>query len=126
KDIAPALAALRADIQSDRSELKEFMRRLNIEESVTRKAGAWIAEKGARIKMRADDKKMGPLRRLEGLEAVALGIDGKLALWRALAAAAEAAPGLRALDFDRLTERAAEQRQRIEALRREAAKEALA
>jgi hypothetical protein len=126
KDIAPAVADLRADIEADRKELQELMRELNIAESRTRKAGAWIAEKSARLKMRADDKSTGPLRRLEGLEAVALGIDGKLSLWRALEAAAEKAPALRALDFERLAERAVEQRQRIEALRLDAARAALA
>jgi hypothetical protein len=126
KDIAPALADLRADIEADRSELQGIMREFNIAESRTRRAGAWVAEKGARLKMRADDKATGPLRRLESLEAVALGIDGKHALWRALNAAAETAPALRARDYDQLAARAIEQRNRVEALRLEAARQALA
>src|SRR4051812_33407903 len=83
KDIAPVLAQIRSDIEVDRSELLALMQKLGVAESPARKAGAWIAEKGARLKMRVDDKNNGALRRLEGLEAVALGIDGKLALWRA-------------------------------------------
>src|SRR5689334_23717732 len=102
------------------------MREFNIAESRTRRAGAWVAEKGARLKMRADDKATGPLRRLESLEAVALGIDGKHALWRALGAAAEASPALRARDYDQLSARAVDQRNRVEALRLDAAKQALA
>src|SRR5574342_879547 len=125
RDLAPALAELRADVEADRAELQELICRLKIGESGTRKAGAWIAEKAARVKMRLDDK-TGPLRRLESLEAVALGIDGKAALWRALSAAAEGTPSLGGLDYDRLIERAREQRQRVEVLRLQAARSALA
>src|SRR4051794_23806720 len=73
KEIAPALADIRGEIAADRNELIALMQKLGVAESRTRKAGAWIAEKGARLKMRADDNANGPLRRLEGLEAVALG-----------------------------------------------------
>jgi len=124
--MAPALAELRCDIESDRKALESLIHRLGLTESRARQAGAWLAEKAARLKMRVDDRAGGPLRRLEGLEAVALGIDGKLALWRALGAAAEAAPDLRAVDYQHLAERARDQRERVEALRLEAAREALA
>ena len=126
KDIAPALADLRADIEAGREELRSIMRELDIAESRARSAGAWVAEKGARLKMRADDKATGALRRLESLEAVALGIQGKHALWRALNVAAEAAPALRARDYDRLVTRAVDQHNRAESLRLDAAKAALA
>ncbi len=126
EDIAPALAELRAEIEEDRNKLRELMRELGVAESATRKASAWIAEKGARLKMRADDKSSGPLRRLESLEAVALGIHGKLALWQALSAAAVAAPALRGVDYDDLAARASDQRARVEALRLDAARASLA
>jgi hypothetical protein len=54
-------------------------------------------------------------------EAVALGIEGKRALWRALAAAAEVSPAFQVADYERLTQRAEEQRQRVETVRLEAA-----
>jgi hypothetical protein len=60
------------------------------------------------------------------LEFVALGIDGKLALWQALRAAAEVASALRGIDYERLARRAIDQRQRVETLRLSAAKAALA
>jgi chromosome segregation ATPase len=126
EDIAPALAELREEIEEDRTKLRDLMRELGIAESATRKASAWVAEKTARLKMRVDDKSGGPLRRLESLEAVALGIHGKVALWQALSAAAEIAPALRGLDYDDLAARASDQRARVETLRLEAAKTALA
>ena len=54
-----------------------------------------------------------------------MGIEGKRLLWRALAAAAEGTPGLRGTDYGRLEQRAEDQRQRVEAFRLEAAREAL-
>ena len=126
KDLERFLADLRNDIEADREELKQFMDQLKITQSRPRKAGAWIAERFAELKMRLDDSAHGPLRLLESLEAVELGITGKLALWQALIAAAEVAPALRgALDYQRLARRATEQRERVELRRLEAAKAAL-
>ena len=118
-------AELRNDIEADRQELKRLMERLEIPQSGARKAGAWITGKLAELKMRLDDSAHGALRHLESLEAVELGINGKLALWRVLIAAAEVAPALRgALDYQRLVKRATEQIERVEAHRLNAAKAA--
>ena len=57
------------------------------------------------------------------LEALALGIHGKRSLWRALAAASKVIPGLRALDYAELENRAVEQSDRVEAKRLEIAGE---
>ena len=72
-----------------------------------------------------DDPADGPLRLLETLEAVSVGIEGKRLLWRALASAAEQAPSLRGIDYGCLEERAVEQRHRVEAVRLDAAKASL-
>jgi hypothetical protein len=69
------------------------------------------------MKLRLDDWAAGDFRLFEALEALALGIEGKRALWVALAEAAERAPVLRLLDYDRLVRRAVEQRERVEARR---------
>ncbi|MDX6696439.1 MAG: hypothetical protein QOF02_4042 [Blastocatellia bacterium] len=120
------VAELRADIEADRKELESLMSALNISESRTRKASAWLTEKVTELKLRLDDPAAdGDLRLLESIEAVALGIDGKRALWRALATAAEDEPKLRALDYERLERRAEEQRSRVETARLDAAKKAL-
>jgi len=120
------VAELRADVEADRQELESLMDRLQVARSSTRRMTAWIAEKITEIKLRVDDPAGGALRLLEALEAVALGIDGKKALWLSLAAAAVESPGLRLLDYDRLEKRAEEQRLRVEEVRLIAAKKALA
>jgi hypothetical protein len=118
---------LQTDIEADRKELQTLMDRLQIVESRPRKFAAWLAERSIALKVRLDDKANGPLRLIESLEAVGLGIHGKLALWEALRAAAEELPPLRGVvDYERLARRAEEQRRRIEIVRLEAAKAAFA
>jgi hypothetical protein len=120
------LAELRNDVTADRQELEALMNRLQVAQSRTRKATAWIAQKITELKLRMDDPAGGPLRLLEALEALSLGIEGKQGMWRALAAAAEHATGLQVADYELLVKRAQEQRGRVEDVRLEAAKKALA
>jgi hypothetical protein len=63
---------------------------------------------------------------LESLEFLSLGIEGKLGLWNVLTAVAPDIPGLRGIDFNRLADRAREQRQGVEQHRLAAARAALA
>ena len=93
--------------------------------SAPRKATDWLVEKLSEIKLHLDDAGDGALRRLEALETVSLGIAGKLAIWHALSAAAEDAPALSGLDFARLGCRAETQREVVETLHLQAAKEVL-
>ncbi len=116
---------LRADITADRDELEALMKTLNIDQSRTRKATAWFAEKFTELKLRFDDPKAGDLLLFESLEALSLGIEGKLGLWIALAATSETAPSLRIADYARLQHRAQEQRDRVEELRIKTALKAL-
>jgi hypothetical protein len=125
-ELEPWAAELRADVEADRRELESLLERLNVTPSTTRQAFAWLGEKAAEIKLRLDDSKGGALYLLEALEALALGIEGKGALWRSLAAVAESTPELRGVDFGRLERRADEQSRRVETMRLEAARLALA
>jgi hypothetical protein len=124
--VADFFSKLRADIAADRQELESLMDRLQIAESRTRKASAWLAEKATALKLRLDDPSEGDLRLFESLEALSLGIEGKRSLWLALSTAAKDTPALRVVDYERLTKRAEEQRSRVEAMRLETARTALA
>ena len=117
---------LRADIAADRDELVALMKALNIDQSRTRKASAWLAEKFTELKLRVDDPKAGALLLFESLEALSLGIEGKRSLWITLAATSESTPSLKIADYGRLQQRAQEQRDRVEELRIKTALVALA
>jgi hypothetical protein len=125
-DLMQDLNALKAEVEADRRQLKGLMDRLGITESRVRKVTGWIAEQVTEAKFEADDESRGTFRRLERLEALAVALDGKSALWRALNAAAELAPQLRGVDYEDLAQRAREQRSRVEILRLQAARLALA
>jgi hypothetical protein len=118
------LAELRADVAADRQELEALMDRLHVATSRPRRVTAWLTEKITEVKLRLDDPADGALRLLEGLEAVGIGIAGKRALWRALAAVVEAVPELQGVDFARLEQRAEEQHRRVEVIRLDTAKAA--
>jgi hypothetical protein len=114
---------LRAEISADQDELRELLRVFEVKESSIRKAGAWIVEKLGRTKLAlAGEYDLGLLQALEGL---VLGIRGKEALWRALAAVKQQWPQLQRFDFDRLEKRATDQGARVDAKRLEVAREAL-
>ena len=122
--IARFAAGLRAEIEQDRGELETLMARLDITESLPRKAVAWLAEKATALKLRLDDPHQGALRQLESFEGLSLGIEGKRLLWRSLQAASAGNPDLQGLEYDRLAGRAEEQRRGLEPLRIEAAQAA--
>jgi hypothetical protein len=122
--MAPFLAQLHADIVADRQELEALIDRLNLAKSRPRQATAWLTEKMTELKLRLDDPSRGALHQLESLEAVQIGIEGKRALWRALATAAEYVPELQAVEYTRLEQRAVEQHSRVELVRLDAARAA--
>jgi len=119
------LADLRADIDADRKELEVLMRRLGIAASTPRRAAAWLAEKVSELKLWLDDRAGGNFRLFEAAEAIAVGIQGKRAMWRALAAAAADNGDLQGLDYPRLIDRAEDQWQRVEQMRLESARTVL-
>lgn len=118
------LAAVLKEIREDQAVLQGLIERLGAGENLLKKAGAWLGEKAGRVKLGRTDER-GGLSRMEMLETLAMGIHGKLALWRALRAVAARHEALRGLDLDLLERRAREQHDEVETMRLEAAKAAL-
>lgn len=118
------LLGLQQDIKADQEALRDLMGRLGAGESRLKQAGARLTEKASRMKLGGADQSTA-LGQLETLETLGLGIQGKLALWRVLRAIAPRHRELVGFDFNRLEQRAVEQRGRIEARRLEAARDAL-
>lgn len=123
KPLERCFTDLRQEIEADQETLKALIARLGQEESTVRKAGAWVIEKLSRAKIQPGETGEGEMGLFLALEGLALGITGKRALWRALAAASATVPQLRSLDYDALEKRAKEQHDRVEAKRLEIARE---
>lgn len=119
------LATLAREIEEDRDALLELMDHLGVEPSRLKPAMAWLAEKAGRLKLNGEVLDESPLSALIELEGLALGVHGKLALWQALERTVADDPRLAGFDLAGLIARAADQRERLEALRLAAAGTAL-
>jgi hypothetical protein len=115
---------LRQEVAEDQEVLRGLLHDLDADEGLLRNTAGFLSEKLARIKLLLENPSGGHLARLEKMEALALGIDGKRALWRSLLAVAEEIPALRTVDLEKLDQRAEDQRGRVEDLRIDAALEA--
>ena len=124
-EFAPFLAELLTEIEEDRATLENVMARLDIGKDRLKFSAAWAAEKLGRLKLNGQLTGYSPLSRLVELEMLALGVEGKLSLWRSLKQAAAAEPRLEEFDLDSLIRRAQGQRRRLERHRLRAAKQTL-
>jgi hypothetical protein len=111
------------DVEADRAALATLAQRVGGEPGVLKDATAWIGAKVARLKL--GRHVAGSLGTFEALETLALGILGKLSLWRALVLVAPYDVRLAGVDFGRLAARAETQHDRVEERRLEAARPAL-
>lgn len=116
---------IRDEIAQDRHELEKLMSSLEIARGSVRQAAGWLTGRIAELKTHLDDRKGGDLKRLELLETLALGIEGKRSMWAALQSASADDEALRGPDYARLIARAVEQRQEVEVRRLKAAADAL-
>ena len=119
------LAELVMQIESDRRTLQRIMEDLGVRRDRAKVAGGWMLEKAGRLKMNGQLRGYSPLSRVVELEGLALGVTGKLALWKALKLLAETEPALDAAELDRHIERAEEQQRQLEDHRLAAVREAL-
>jgi hypothetical protein len=120
-DYGDVLSGIAREIEEDRAALEQLMGDLDIGRDRVKVAAAWVGEKAGRLKLNGSLFSYSPLSRLEELEFLLLGVSGKLAMWRALDHAAH----LGDAKLSELEARAESQRERLEALRLRAAREAL-
>lgn len=121
----PKLDEIANEIEQDRAALVDVMERLSVGPDHVKTALAWGAERAGRFKLNGQLRGYSPLSRLEEIEALSLGVEGKLALWQALRRTHGSDPRLAGVDLDALVERARSQRRRLENQRAHAADEAL-
>lgn len=122
-DGAGEIARLCAEIEEDRATLERVMEGLGVERERLKPAVAWLAEKLGRLKPNGQLRGSSPLSRVVETEGLYLGVTGKMQLWKTLGRTL--GDRLPDVDFERLAERAAAQREALDALHREAARAAL-
>ena len=119
-----ALQRLADEIHEDRQTLKRVVAELEFRESRAKDALAWAGERAARLKLNGQLTGYSPLSRVIELEALSVGIAGKLALWQSLQALPHVRQRLPDLDLEELASRAGRQRDEVEKLRRQAVSDA--
>jgi hypothetical protein len=124
RPVADKLHALRIDIEEDQETLRGILARVDPDEHTLKRAAAWLTEKVSRAKLALAARSHPALGLLEGLESLALGIQGKLGLWYALADVAAHEPRLAGYPYETLEARAVIQHAAVERERLEAARAA--
>jgi hypothetical protein len=114
-------SAMLKEIESDRRVLSDVRLRIDQTPNPLKEAIGWLA--GALGRVKFHQQISGPLGRLEALEALAIGIQGKLALWKALQVAPDRR--LSGVDFEQLRARAVAQYDEVEERRLEVARAVL-
>ena len=119
--LAAFMAGLKPQIEADQDVLKQLLERVGEPKNPVKQAGGWVMEKLTRVRFDERVTRSADLSRLLELEMLAVGIEGKLCLWRALRPLAGSRPEVAALDLDDLTASAERQRGDVERHRVEAA-----
>ena len=120
------LTLLAQQIEEDIATLESFMERFDVDKSRLKIAGAKIGEKVSRIKPNEHLTSYSPLSRLQELDMLRSGVQGKLALWDALFEVADLDDRLDPLELRSLVERAEAQLAGLREHHRMAAHEAFA
>jgi hypothetical protein len=115
EDFRQFAGALLPEVEADERTLRQMTEKVGSAPSAAKRAGGWILEKAARLKLGHTGSTNFEL--FESLELLALGIHGKLCLWKALQAVSAADARLRAYDFESLIRRAQEQYGEVETRR---------
>jgi hypothetical protein len=123
-DYGAFLSELAHEIAEDRASLVRIMERLDIKEDRLKTTGAYIFEKVGRLKPNAQLTGYSPLSRVVELEGLALGVTGKLGLWKSLLEVADGDERLDREELGVLVQRAETQRRELEPYRLRAAAEA--
>jgi hypothetical protein len=108
-------SVLLPEIQADDQTLRHIAEKIGSGPSGIKQVGGWLVEKAARLKLGHTGSKSFEL--FQSMELLALGIQGKLSLWKALRTALGQDARLRGYDFDSLIVRAQEQYDKAEGQR---------
>ena len=120
----PSMSEVAAAIDEDRATLEAVMQRLGVEKTVVKQAAGRLVEKLGRLRMHQTVTGHPGLSRVLELEALIMGVNGKLALWRALREITTDDDRLAGVDLDDLIGRAQAQLGALEELHRAAAADA--
>lgn len=119
------MSQLKKEVMKDRRLLEQLLKKCDVAPSVLLKAAGQVSARMGMVKLWWEGMESGKLGIFEALEVLALGVQGKRLLWRALNSIAEQIPGWEDFDFIQLEKDALRQGDRVEHWRIEAARVSL-
>jgi hypothetical protein len=108
-------STLLPEIRADDRTLQAIAEKIGPGPSALKEAGGWLLEKAARLKLGHTGSTNFEL--FESLEMLAMGIQGKICLWKALSETSIVDSRLREYRFEALIDRAQQQYEQVEAAR---------
>ena len=123
--LGDVMRSLAPQIEEDRRTLIALMARLGVSRNPLKQAGAWVLEKASRVKFGGASSGVPELGTFMAVESLALGVYGKLSLWKALQQVADQYPGIASFDLGELIARAQTQYDSLEHQRLTTATQAL-
>jgi hypothetical protein len=124
-ELGPPLTDLAEEVRRDGESLRKIMGDLGVPVMRGRMALGWLGEKAGRLKPNGRFVSRSPLSDVLELEAMRLGVEGKLCAWRTLQALTDAEPRIDGARMTALVARAERQIQTLDALRDQRAAEVL-
>jgi hypothetical protein len=118
------LGALVSELEEDRATLEGVMSALRLKRDLLKSGLGWVGEKLGRLKLNGQWVGYSPLSRVVELEALCLGAEGRLSMWRTLKRLTRKDERLGRFDFTALIIRAEHQRRNLERLRQQATDDA--
>ena len=109
KPIAGFALEMMGQLREDRTVLQNLIDRIGRGPSPLKQAAGWVGARVSELKFTPDSYGM-----FLALEALSLGVEGRLLMWQAAQAMVDNHPALQTLAFENLVERARKQRAEIE------------
>ncbi len=103
-----------AEIEEDRRHLVELMRRMNVSRNPVKQATGWLAEKASLVKFSGLGSGERHQSAFMALETLALGVEGKSRMWKALRQVQSQYPPLASTNLEALIARAETQHAALE------------
>lgn len=113
-------------VEEDLEVLEDVMARLDVDHDTARAAAGWFGEKLSRLRLSPAVTGSQQLTRLLELEAISMGIRGKVMLWESLRHTVAGDSRLLEIDLDELAERGRRQFEQVQPHRLDAARAAFA
>jgi hypothetical protein len=110
-----------AELLDEREVLRTVLKAAGGTPPLIKQPLAFVGERMARLKPNGHLLRYSPLSRLEDLEALRLGVEGKMCMWRAMYELSRREPKLNVADFEALFLQAEQQAERLERFRVQAA-----